>query len=311
MVENTEFTDEWNKLQKAFWEDMGARFAHLSQSNSDVEDGIQHSQPSLLFSEWINDVDKCWQDHAQVTSGDIDSLYSRVSTSSRFFFHFAESMVSNQQSETADVLITKYLKPYTDTFAKSVTSSSRHSASGKIDGNNNHVGHLGHQSAAEKKEHNPDTTHAFYQPLLNWQQQVALFSLHIQSLNTLSEFLGNAVDDVEFSTALEAYLLALQAYQQLLFTLFFRVLKHVVKVLQDKDAQSVSARQMLIQWLELLEAHYLELITSESYSRAYANVVNSLMRMIDKSNKSYTDFMSSDMSSQVNSYANFHDKAHG
>ncbi len=117
MLENTPFNDEWNKLQKTFWDNVGSNFSTLPAASPDAE-SVTQSQQASFFNQWLNNVDQCWQDHAQVNSGDIDSLYNKISSSSRIFFNFTESLASNKQGETADVLIAKYLEEFTNKTTK-------------------------------------------------------------------------------------------------------------------------------------------------------------------------------------------------
>ncbi len=142
-------------------------------------------------------------------------------------------------------------------------------------------------------------------PLQNWEQQSAFFTSHNQSLKYLSGFLGDAVNNPEFSKVLEAYLIALQEYQRIFYMLFINAAKHTVEALKMNLKQSqngpASAKQIMSIWLEQLETHYLMLIATEDYSRAYANVVNNWMGVIDKSNKSFAEFMQATVASTQSS----------
>ena len=292
MVENTSFNDEWNNLQKTFWDNVGSSFKDLPNAAPDVQ-GANHTHQSSLFNQWLNNVDKCWQDHAQVSSGDIDSLYNKVSTSSRFFFNFTESMASNKQGETADVLIAKYLKEFTD---QKTAKASENDASDTFHNNTVENKSIGQQND------NPSDINALWKlPLANWQQQFAFFASQNQSLNAFSYFLGDAVNNPEFSAAIEAYLIALQEYQQVFFNLFIAAAKQSVEALRANNDEPATATQIMTLWLDILETHYLKLISLENYSQVYAKVVNSWMLVIDKSNKSFAEFMQVNTSSaQVN-----------
>ncbi|WP_299873462.1 poly(R)-hydroxyalkanoic acid synthase subunit PhaE [uncultured Cocleimonas sp.] len=290
MVENTSFNDEWNNLQNTFWNNVGSSFTNLPQSASDAGVGAgnsNQSSQSTFFNQWLNDVDKCWQNHAQTNSGDIDSLYKRVSSSSRFFFNFTESMATNQQGETVEVLIEKYLKEFTDKssvfVAPTVNKPTENEADERLNTN--------------QKDNNSDINSLWKLPLVNWQQQAALFSSQNKSLNFLSSFLGDTADNPEFSAALNAYLIALQEFQREFFNLFIVAAKQTVEALKALNDKPASAKEIMTLWLELLETQYLELIAAEHYSRVYANVVNSWMLVIDKSNKSYAEFMQANLSS--------------
>lgn len=291
MVENTPFNDEWNKLQKTFWDNVGSSFKDFPNTASDSQ-GAKQPQQSSLFNQWLNDVDKCWKNHAQVSSGDIDSLYNKVSTSSRFFFNFTESMTSNKQGVTADVLIAKYLKEFTDKATNTATESvTSRSSKNKTDENKS----TGHQ---KDKHSDISEINAFWKlPLANWQQQSAFFTSQNPLLNSLSDFLGDAVNNPEFSAALEAYLIALQEYQRIFFNLFTAAAKQTVEALRANNDEPASAKQIMTLWLELLESHYLKLIAAENYSQVYAKLVNSWMLVIDKSNKSFAEFMQANMAS--------------
>jgi len=291
MVENTSFNDEWNNLQNTFWNNVGSSFTNLPQSASDAGNSNQSSQ-STFFNQWLNDVDKCWQNHAQTNSGDIDSLYKRVSSSSRFFFNFTESMTTNQHGETAEALIAKYLKEFTDKSSAFVTPKVNKPTENEADEQSNK-----NRSNANQKYNDSDINSLWKLPLENWQQQAALFSSQNQSLNFLSSFLGDTADNPEFSAALNAYLIALQEFQREFFNLFIVAAKQTVEALKALNDKPTSAKEIMTLWLELLETQYLELIAAEHYSRVYANVVNSWMLVIDKSNKSYAEFMQANLSS--------------
>ena len=294
MVENTPFNDEWNKLQEAFWDNVGSSFTDMPNSAPDVH-GANPPHQSSLFNQWLNNVDKCWQDHAQVTSGDIDSLYNKISTSSRFFFNFTESMASNKQGETVDVLIAKYLEEFTDKTADRTTENVTSDFSQNSQNETYKNKSTGYQKG---KQPNISEINAFWKlPLANLQQQSAFFTPHNQTLKYLSGFLGDAVNNPEFSAALEAYLNALQEYQRVFFNLFTAAAKQTVEALRANNDEPASAKQIMTLWLELLESHYLNLVVADNYSKVYANVVNSWMLVIDKSNKSFAEFMQANMSS--------------
>lgn len=266
MVDNTPFNEEWNKLQKTFWDNIGSNFVSLSNSISE-EHSTAQAQHSSLFDLWLTDVDKCWQDHAQVTSTDIDSLYKKITSSSRFFFNFTESVTSTKQGETADVLVAKYLEGFSDNKTPEEDSKSPYQNS------------------------NFDINAFWKLPLENWQQQTTFFTSQQQSLNTLSSLFVDAVKSPDFFTAIEAYLIALQKYQLVLFNLFTDAAKQVVESLRSYNDKPVSPKQIMTIWLEILETNYMLLISGDSYSQVYADVVNSWMVILGKSNKPFAEFM--------------------
>ena len=91
MLENSTFNDELTKLQKSLWE------------NVDFKGNKAPPLPlAPLFQQWLIDIDKCWQDHPKVVSEDIDSLYTKLSSSSQFLFKFSEFIISDAQGEAAD-----------------------------------------------------------------------------------------------------------------------------------------------------------------------------------------------------------------
>ncbi len=290
MVENTPFNDEWNKLQKTFWDNVGSNFVDLSHptSNSKI-DGHSVTQPpqSPLFNQWLTDVDKCWQDHAQVSSTDIDSLYKKLSSSSRFFFNFTESVTSMKQGETADVLIEEYLKGFANKTSDNKTSSEDTSSQPNTDSFN----------STDKNAGNSTDINAFWKLPLENSQHAAFFTNQQQSLSTLSSLFEDAVNNPEFSAAVKAYLVALQKYQLVFFNLFITAAKQAVETLKTFNGNPASPKQIMTIWLEVLENNYMLLISEDNYSQAYADVVNSWMLMVSKSNKPFAEFMQANMSS--------------
>ncbi|MEB8434432.1 hypothetical protein OO007_19490 [Cocleimonas sp. KMM 6892] len=312
MVENTSFNDEWNKLQKRFWDNVGSSFTPSVANGDDITPSPQHS----LFNQWLNTVDKCWQDHAEVSSGDIDALYNKVYSSSRFFINFSETLHKNPKGETADVLMVNYLKEFTENasvsatgFATAVDTSTKNN----IDGNSESTldssldsslvntsdsvseeskAKTNHHTQQESKQADFSAMHQLWQlPMANWQQQATFFTSQNQSLKALADYVGDAAKNPEFSAALEAYLVALQELQQLFFKLMINVAKLTVEALQKNTEQPLSAKQILSLWLEYFDTQYLDVIATESYSLIYAKVINSWLLVIDKSDKTFAEFM--------------------
>ena len=302
MVENTPFNDEWNKLQKTFWDNVSSNFTNSSSDFVSGEHSAYQSQQSSSFDLWLTDVDKCWQDHAQVSSTDIDTLYKKLSSSSRFFFNFTESVSSIKQDETAEVLIEKYLEGFanktSDDNASATNASVNNEASAKNEADQ--------ESSSEPNADlfNSTDINAFWKlPLENTQQHAAFFTNQQQSLNTLSSLFEDTVKNPEFYAAVKAYLVALQEYQLVFFNLFIEAAKQAVETLKtnNKNLQknkSASPKQIMTIWLEVLETNYMLLISEDNYSQAYAEVVNSWMLMVSKSNKPFAEFMQTNMSSE-------------
>jgi len=282
MTENTPFNDEWNKLQKAFWDDVGSNFVNFSNSTIDVHSDTK-PQHSVLFNQWLSDVDKCWQDHAEITSTEIDTLYKKISSSSRFFINFTESVTSSKQGDTVEVLIEKLLEGLANKTSDNKTNGED-------------------SSQPNKNLFNSMDINAFWKlPLENGRQQAIFFTNQKQSLSTLSRLFEDAANNPEFSAAVEAYLIALQKYQLVFFNLFKASAKQVVETQELNSNEPASPKQFMTVCLEVLEANYMLLISEDSYSQAYANVINSWMLVLSKSNKPFAEFMQEHKSSaQVN-----------
>ena len=153
-------------------------------------------------------------------------------------------------------------------------------------------------SQPNKNSFNSMDINAFWKlPLESWQQQTTFFTHQQQSLSSLSSLFEDAANNPEFSAAVEAYLIAIQKYQLAFFNLFTAAAKQTVETLKLKCDKPASPRQIMTIWLEVLEANYMLLISNDSYSQAYADVVNSWMLMLSKSNKPFADFVRAIMSS--------------
>jgi len=294
MLENSSFNHEWNKLQKIFWDDAGSKFTE--KKNFQPKGGARApAQYASLFDQWLKDVDKCWHEHAQETSGDIDSLFKKISSSSRFFFNFSEFFIASNQDETADILVSKYLETITNV---SKAKETKESAPDLIDKNSDNINY----KSSNNKNNNDFDLNAFWKlPLENWQQQAALFPTQVttqienqqQSVKAISPFLVTAANNLEFSAALEAYLIALQKYQQVFYRFFTKAVEEVVDALRANNNELASPTQIMTTWLEVFEVNYMALISGTEYSQVYANVVNSWMLMLSKSDQSFAEFMAS------------------
>lgn len=289
MVENSRFNDEWNKLQKSFWDNVSTNFTHLphstatDQGSDSREDNGKSSQPKSLFDQWLTDVDKCWEDHAQVASSDIDALYKKISSSSRFFFNFTESVSAMSKNETTDALVSKFTEEFTKTASENYESENNASD----------------DSSSQKDAFNSADINSFWKlPLENWQQHASFYSTQQQTLGSLSKLFEDAINNPEFFAAVQSYLLALQKYQWVFFNLFTTAAKQTVEILKSNSASNKpSPKKIMSTWLEVFESNYMLLIVEESYSKAYADVVNGWMLMVSKSNKPFAEFMQTSMSS--------------
>ena len=279
MIKNTPFNDEWNKLQKNFWSDLGSNFVNLSNSTTDRH-GVTQSDQSVLFNQWLTEVDKCWDDYACVTSTDIDSIYKKISSSSRFFINFTESVTTTKQCETLDNLIKRNLDGFTNE-----TSDKKADDEDAI-------------SQQHKDSSDGTVNHTYWNiPLENWQQQAAFFTNQHPPLSALSCIFEDAASNPEFSAAVEAYLIALHKYQLVFLNLFKASVKQADEILKSNIDKPASAKKTMAICLEVLEANYTLLISGDHYSQAYADVVNSWMLMLNKSNKSFADFVQTNTSS--------------
>ena len=247
MTENTPFNDEWNKLQKAFWDNGGSNFIDSSNKTTDEHNETEPKQ-SLLFNQWLSDVDKCWQDHAEITSTDIDSLYKKISSTSRFFINFTESVSSKKQGENADELIKNFLKGFaSETPSKEINSETRSNQQNKNSFVNSYS--------------NADIN-------TFWKHPPGFFTNQQQSLSTLSRLFEDAANNSEFSAAVEAYLIALQKYQLEFFNIFKISAIQVIEILSLNSDKPSSPKEIMSICLEVLEANYMMLISENSYSKA-------------------------------------------
>ena len=269
MTKNTAFDEEWNKLQKTFLDNVGSSF--VNSSNTTDKNNTSNSQQLLLLNQWLTDVDKYWENQTAISSIDIDSLYKKISSSSRFFINFTESITSMKQGETTDVLFEKILTGFTSESSESKTNSK--------------------DEISQQNEASLDSSHDI--PNINnfWKHPLAFFENQQQSLSKLSSLFEDAARNPKFSETVESYLVALQNYQQVIFNWFKASAIQAFEKLQLNVENSLSPKQIMTVFLEFLEANYLSLISKDTYSQAYAEVVNSWMLMLSKSNIPFTEFL--------------------
>lgn len=280
MLENSTFNDEWNNLQKSFWEKVDSKF----NENKNSQENLKHILPlelPLLFEQWFMDVDKCWQDHAQDTSSDINSLYKKLSSTNRYFFNSSGLIVTPKKYDVIDAVVSEYLENMSKMFEEITDDISKENATDSDD----------------IKSHKINIDSILKLPLENYQRHVTLFASQFtnqkQSINAVSENIAFDSNNSELSAALEAYLLAMQEYQRLFFNLFTMTAKDLLEVLRsNNDKGSPTTRTMTI-WLEMLDGNYKALISGNEYSKIYANVINSWMLVFNKSNQSFSEFMQS------------------
>ena len=306
MLENSTFNTELNKLQKTFWDNV-----ELKKDNSPAIPLVP------LFEQWLIDIDKCWQDHEKVASDDIDSLYKKLSSSSRFLFNSSSFTVADKQVENADALVTSYLEGVSDVSEETTAGLNKNNIKGSND----------------KKSHAFDINAVLKLPFGSWQQEAAILAIQgtdrisnsvpvqfaklQESVDVGSKILAegfkqpdirnnsdnpdskdnpdtpNNQDNPDFSAALENYLVALKEYQRLFFNLFTTTAKELLELIRLNKDEQASPTQIMTTWLEVLETNYEELISSSEYSQVYANIINSWMLMLSKSNQSFTEFMQS------------------
>ena len=266
MKENKSFNDEWNKLQKAFWENVGAKFVNSSYSID--------QQQSPLFKQWLSDVDKCWHENNEITSTEIDALYQKISSSSRFFINFTETVSSTKLAETTEVLYEKVL-----------------------DGFNPDKQTNDENSSGQPNTSAVDSTNSFADINSIWGNPSNFIVSQQQSFKNVSGFFEDSSNNPEFDAAVKVYLTALQKYQLVFFDFFKASAIQTVETLKNNRDKLNSPTQFMSVCLEVLEDNYMLLILEEGYSQAYAEVVNSWMLMISKSSKSFADFMQSSSSS--------------
>ena len=269
MTKNTAFDEEWSKLQKTFLDNVGSSF--VNSSNTTDKNNTSNSQQLLLLNQWLTDVDKYWENQTAISSIDIDSLYKKISSSSRFFINFTESITSMKQGETTDVLFEKILTGITTETSDNKTNSE--------------------DEISQQNEASLDSSHDI--PNINnfWKHPLAFFENQQQSLSKLSSLFEDAARNPEFSETAESYLVALQNYQQVIFNWFKASAIQAFEKLQLNVENSLSPKQIMTVFLEFLEANYLSLISKDTYSQAYAEVVNSWMLMLSKSNIPFTEFL--------------------
>ena len=279
MIENSTFTDEYDKLQKLFWEKVDCNEKNSASLPLDP-----------LFEQWFKDIDKHWKDHPKNTSDDIHSLYKKLSTSSQFFMNTAKFSANAEPEDNADAFVSYYLKSISK--VSQVNSDDLHGVNLYRDSVNSLEDTT---SANDENSIDFDFNTIFQLPVENFQPDVALFSNQASDNYTDPSRQSNE-DNPEFSSALEEYLKALNEYQQLIMNLLsttaidFFALIDSFKL--NKDDQ-ISSNLIMSTCLEMLEANYKTLILGNEYSSVYAKVINSWVLMLSKSNVSLAKLMQS------------------
>ena len=280
MLENNVFNQEWDKLQKSLWgvngltSSVNTDSGDHDSSNPDTDDSKQSPQ-TQYFDYWLTEVDSFWGNHSEVSSGDIDTLYKKVSSCSRFFFNFSEALTPNTENETTEDLITKYF----DVF-----SANRNSHSDDADDS---------EPSTKANDDAIDLVSYWKMPLENLQKQSSIFT----TLNSFqSNFTGSVVNSAQnpdFQNAFEAYLVSLQQYQMAFIQLFMDSSKQVIETIESSSDHVNSSKHIMALWLDILDHNYEALIAGSNYSKLYADVVNSWVVMLSKSGQNFSEFMQS------------------
>lgn len=274
MLENNAFNQEWNKIQRGI---EGSSITVNSDSDSRDRDSKDSSQTSH-FTHWLTEADSFWGSHAKVASGDIDSLYKKVSSCSHFFLKFSEALTPKNEGETVENLIAKYFETF-ETY-KNGNGDTERSATSSGDNKNN--------------KEDIDLVSFWKMPLENLQKQSSLFT----TLNSFQTGIPASVADMaentenpELKKAFETYLLSLQQYQMAFVQLFMDSAKQAVELMESSSEVERSAKQIMAMWLDILEKNYEVLIAGNDYSKLYAGVLNSWVLMLSKSEKSFSEIM--------------------
>ena len=78
-----------------------------------------------------------------------------------------------------------------------------------------------------------------------------------------------------------------------LFTSTAKELFELFETLRSKNHDQTSTTLIINTCLEMLEVNYKALISGAEYSKVYANVINSWMLMLSKSNLTFSEFKQS------------------
>ena len=296
MTENTPFSDEWKKMQKTFLDklgsNLGSNYVHPSNPTTEegsavYEDNAFRHQQSPFLTQWLTDMDDSWQNNKDVTSTDIDSLYEKISSSSRFFINFTESVSATIQGEIQGEKKQDLFENIQNSLQYNSQDKFKEEISGYLENPASTLSHF-------------DTT--LFDKIANVVDMKTLWNLppdfiHNQhnAINALSGLLKDAANNPEFAESVKTYFIALQKYQFVLINLFKTSALQAVDKLKLNLDQLNSPKHIMNVCLEILEANYMMLISEDSYSKAYADVVNSWILVLNKSNKTLTEFSTAGM----------------
>lgn len=252
MEDNTALNQEWNRLQQEFWDKTGGNKLQ--------------SDPSL--NGWLDTVDDYWRKQVKDAPDEVDSLYQKLLSSSRFFVNFSEPFLSSVNEKSNSDNPSSILAGYLETYVEAV------------------------EKGQSFEEGSVDIKGFWKLPFQLWQQQLSILGelpeTFLKFIQVSSE--ENFGND-EFIDACERYLDVLQEYRSAFLNMSMQAALSLAKRLQAEDEIQHSVEEINAIWIDVFEKHYADFVRDTSYSKLYAEVINNWMLLIQQTEQLITPWL--------------------
>lgn len=230
-------------------------------------DNTKKTPQNISFDDWLTRVDSWWKTQAKDSPQSIDDLYQKLLFSSRFFINLSEPFASctqqNQGKEPATALV-EYLEIFLEVL--------------------------------EKNQESNEPIKGFWKlPFDMWQHQFSFFTNLPKSFLQFAESSGanTSIENTELTQAYEHYFEALKKYQTGYVSMSLTAATELMQYLQSPDEKKVSTEDVCNHWVALFEDHYGEFVRNDEYSVLYADVVNSWVMLVQKTEHVITPWLKS------------------